>query len=113
MGNFDYIKQTIRANIQTYKGRILEQFFHQLFAETSNYNRIGSYWNRSGTDEIDMVAVNDLEKKLVIAEIKLNKSKISLLILEKKAQSLIRNYHGYDIQYLALSLADALDYIDL
>jgi len=111
MENFDFIKAVIKRNLRNYKGKILEQFFHQLFAESKQYNNIGSYWNRSGTDEIDLVAINDLEKKVVIAEIKLNKSKISLGALKHKAKNLIKKYHNYDIQYLALSLEDAVVYL--
>lgn len=72
------LKEIYNHAIPSYKGRILEFFFHDLFAQSQLYNRVGSYWNRSGTDEIDLIAINDLKKQLVIAEIKLNKDAISL-----------------------------------
>lgn len=112
MGNFNYIKKIIARDSSTYKGRVLEQFFYDLLADSHQFNKIGTYWNRSGTDEIDLVAVNDLEKKMLIIEIKLNKAKISLTKLEHKAQNLIKPYHDYDIEYLALSLDDAKAYIE-
>lgn len=88
----------------------MEQFFHDVFSQTLQFNRVGSYWNRSGTDEIDLIAINDLEKRLVIAEIKLNKSKISLSKLKAKAETFIKSYSDYDIEFLGLSLEDAGQY---
>lgn len=111
MENFDFIKQSIAQNIQVYKGYVLEQFFHDLFSQSHKFNKIGSYWNRSGTDEIDLIAINDLEKIMVIGEIKLNKNKISINMLKSKAKSLIKDYQDYDIHYTALSLEDAKDYL--
>jgi uncharacterized protein len=53
------------------------------------------------------VAANDLKKELVIAEVKLNKSRINLAELEKKAKNLCLNFQGYSIEYLALGVEDA------
>ena len=68
---------------------------------------------RSNQNEIDLVAVNDMEKKIVIAEIKLNKSKIRIEGLKRKAQGLLAAYPHYTPEWLALSLDDAKDYIPL
>ena len=43
IGNFDYIRQVIRRDYQTYCGRLLEQFYQDLFAASGNY--IASYPN--------------------------------------------------------------------
>jgi len=110
-GNYDYIKQVIERDISTYKGKILENLFYDLFAESKQYNKLGSYWERDGCNEIDLVAINDLEKRLVIAEIKLNKKKISIGILQKKAVNLIKLYASYTVEYKALSFDDIPDYL--
>lgn len=109
--NFDYIKQIIKRDIKTYKGKMLEKLFYDLFAESRQFNKIGSYWNRRGTDEIDLIGINDLEKKMVVSEIKLNKDKISLEKLKHKAAVLVGSFGAYDIQYKALSLSDIVEYI--
>lgn len=41
-----------------------------------------------------------------IAEIKLNKEKISIQKLQKKAEGLLKPYSNYAIQYEALSMED-------
>jgi hypothetical protein len=52
------------------------------------------------------VAVNDMEKKIVIAEIKLNKSRINRDILINKAHGLLKDFKGYDTEFLALSIEE-------
>ncbi|MCP4155591.1 MAG: ATP-binding protein [bacterium] len=110
-GNFDYIKQLIKRDYSVYSGRVLEGFFHNLFADTGAFNRIGNFWEKGNQNEIDLVAVNDMKKEMVIAEIKLNKSKIRLEGLKQKSKPLLKSYKGYTTQWLALSLEDAGDYI--
>lgn len=106
-GNFDYVKQIINRDYSVYSGRVLELFFQQLFADTGQYNRVGSYWEKSNENEIDLVAVNDLKKEIVFAEVKLNKSKIRLEGLKNKSKNLLAAYPGYRAQWLALGLEDA------
>lgn len=68
------------------KQGLLERFFHKLYAASGKYNRIGSYWERGNKNKIDLVAINDLKKEIVIAEIKVSKSRINLAELEKKGE---------------------------
>ena len=106
-GNFAYLREIVERDYATWSGRILERFFRELYAASGNYNRIGSYWERGNKNEIDLVAVNDLRKELVIAEIKVNKSRINLAELEKKAKNLLSAYPGYRVEFRALGVEDA------
>ena len=106
-GNFKYIRDVIRRDYSTYAGRVLEQFFRVLFAETGQYNRIGSYWEKNHQNEIDLVAMNDMKKELLIAEVKMNKAKVDLERLKEKAKNLIASYPKYKVQYQSLGLEDA------
>jgi len=112
-GNYCYIQDAIHRNIASYGGPLLEQFFHDLFAASGQYNQIGAYWERDHTNEIDLVAVNDAEKRVVIAEIKRNKDKIRISHLREKATRLIQSYRGYEIEFHALSLDDAQSFLSL
>lgn len=55
-------------------------------------------------DEIDVVAINDLEKHAFVAEVKRNKSKININELKKRAASIAHQLPGYQIEYAGLSL---------
>ncbi|MFI3249068.1 MAG: hypothetical protein R3Y39_08075 [Rikenellaceae bacterium] len=64
------------------------------------------YWDRKGENKIDIIAVNDFDRKMEICEVKRNRQKISLPILERKASEIIKRYTQYEIEYRALSLED-------
>jgi uncharacterized protein len=102
--NFDYVKHIIKEDYTTYAGKILERFYHDLFSQSGKYNKIGRYWEKGNENEIDLVAINDYEKKIVIADIKWQHKKLNLQKLAIKAKKLIENYSKYHIEYVGLSL---------
>jgi len=110
-GNFSYIKALVKRDYSNFCGKLLEKFFRELFADSGRYNRIGSYWEKDNQNEIDLVAVNDMEKKIVMAEIKLNRAKISVETLKQKSKRLLAAYAGYKPEWLGLSLEDAKHYL--
>ncbi|WP_041223749.1 DUF234 domain-containing protein [Deferribacter desulfuricans] len=64
------------------------------------------YWDKKGENEIDMVAVNEMEKRALIAEVKLNKNKINLQKLKEKSKDILKFLKGYNIEYKGFSLED-------
>jgi uncharacterized protein len=105
-GNFEYIRDVIRRDYSTYAGKVLERFFQTLFAETGRFNKIGSYWEKSHQNEIDLVAMNDMKKELVIAEVKMNKARIDLAGLKAKATKLVESYPNYKVEWESLGIED-------
>ena len=110
-GNFDYVKDVIKRDYSSYCGRVLERFYHDLFAGTKQYNLIGSYWEKGNRNEIDLVAINDMKKEAVVAEIKVNKEKIDLDGLKEKSKRIVDDYPKYKFQWLSLSLEDAKEFL--
>ena len=88
---------------------MLERYFRQRFMEEGQYTRIGGYWNRKGEDEIDMVAVNELEKRIEFVEIKRSADRIDLGALAEKAQHFLavnKEIHDFNVVYKGLSMND-------
>ena len=110
-GNFGYVRELVKRDYNSYCGRILEKFFHDLLAQTGQYNRIGSYWEKGNENEIDLVAINDMEKKILLAEVKMNKMKIDIETLKQKSKRLIMEFPRYNARYLSLGLEDAKNYL--
>jgi len=104
--NYDYVKSIVKRDFATYSGRFLEKFFIERLKASGKFSAIGSYWEKGNLNEIDIVAVNDDEKKILIAEVKRNPDKIDLALLEKKAQKLLRKHRGYEIVFRGYSLKD-------
>lgn len=106
IGNLDYIKDIVKRDISTYAGRVLEKFYRAIFAESGKYNRIGTYWEKEHKNEIDLVAMNDMNKEMVIAEVKMNKKRIDPAVLKESSAALIKSYPDYRVSYEGLSLDD-------
>ena len=110
-GNFEYVKQIVERDYSTYSGLMLESLFRDLLAAGKRYNRIGSYWDRKGQNEIDIVAVNDMKKKILFAEVKLNTRRASLVKLREKATQLLPIYGDYKSEYKILGPNDISRYV--
>lgn len=105
--NFDYVKDIIRSDFDTYSGSMLENYFIEKLKASKQFNQIGRYWERGNQNEIDIVAVNERKKIALIAEVKLSKKRIQLNALKEKAHALSKQLAGYQIHYEGFSL-DAL-----
>ncbi len=104
--SFDLIKNFVRKDIRTYSGRMLEKYLIEKLALTKAYTQIGSYWETGNQNQIDIVALNEFEKKALIAEVKLNPKKISLSDLKYKAINLTDKLKKYSVEYRGFSIED-------
>ena len=84
----------------------MEKLFLEIKKDNSNYGVIGTYWERGNKNEIDIVAINEIEGKIEIIEVKMNKEKINISKLKEKSKNLIMKFKEYDIEYDGLSLDD-------
>ncbi len=104
--NTDYVKQRFLENYPQFAGYWLERLYADIFKQSGQYNLVGSYWESGFKNEIDLVAINDDEKRMVLAEIKMQKKNIRKERLVQKAEKLIRHYPDYQIEYRYLGLED-------
>lgn len=104
IGNLEYLKEIIKRDYATYSGKILENYFIEKLMATKQYSTIGTYWERNNQNEIDIVAINDLEKKVLFAEVKRNPDKINLNNLIEKSQNLVPHFKEYQIEYQGFSI---------
>ena len=87
----------------------MERYFRAKYMENGNITQIGSYWDRTGHNEIDIIALNEINKTVHFTEIKRNKKNISINTLKEKAANMINKTNrlkDYDIEYHGLSLED-------
>ena len=103
--NMEYVQQKVMADYNTFSGFILERYFRQKYAETGLYNIVTNYWKK-GKDEIDLIAVNETDKQLVIAECKRQANRIDLEYLKQKARDICARHKNWAIQFKELSIED-------
>lgn len=106
IGNMEFVRDKIMADYTTFSGLILEKYFRQKYRETGRYNIVTNYWEKDGRNEIDLIAVNDIEKEIVIGEVKCNARRISLNELREKSVNILSKQRGWQVKYVALSLED-------
>lgn len=106
IGNLDYIRDIVERDYETYSGIVLEKYFRATMIEAKEFSDIQGYWNSKGEDEIDIVAINELEKRLVFCEVKRNPRRISLAVLKNKAVDIIAKHPKYTVEFKGLSLED-------
>ena len=110
MENFDYLKKVLERDFNTFSGIELESLFEAILIESKQFNRIGSYWDNKGENEIDIVAINDLNKRLLIVEVKRQSKRYSHSKLLIKSTQLLSKLKlkDYKIEHRCF----ALDNID-
>lgn len=104
MGNLNYVKEIVRRDYKVYSGRVLEKYFTDKMMSEGNYSAIGTYWEKGNQNEIDIVAVNEYKKQIVIAEVKRKVQNINIKVLKQKAVLLARQFPGSSISYEGLSM---------
>lgn len=105
-GSFEKLKEIILRDFDMFSGKFLEKLFVDQFKEQQHFTHIGSYWERGNQNEIDIVAIDELEKTLMMCEVKIAKKRLDQSILEAKAKKLLADYPNYTIQWKLLSLED-------
>lgn len=106
IGNLEYVREKLLADYTTFSGWVLERYFRQRYREIGLYNIVTNYWEKNGKNEIDLIAVNEAEREIVIGEVKRNPSRINLHDLEDKSANITSKRKGWRIEYAALSLDD-------
>lgn len=106
IGNLSYVREKVMTDYSTFSGWILERYFRQMYRETGLYNLVTNYWEKDGSNEIDLIAVNDADHEIVIGEVKRNSRRIDLHKLKEKSGHIVAQRKGWHIEYAALSLDD-------
>lgn len=109
VGGYEQLKEIVVRDYPTFSGKILERYFKAQYIEQMSFTRIGGHWDRKGENEIDMVAVNELDKTADIIEIKRNSVNINLDKLREKGIHFMNatgELSDYKVAYRALSMDD-------
>ena len=87
----EQLETIIERDFSTFSGFALERYFETKLRESGQYTRIGKYWDRKGENEIDLIAVNEIDNTAEIYEIKRDKNKFDKTLLDKKINHLKQN----------------------
>jgi AAA+ ATPase superfamily predicted ATPase len=106
MGKHNLLREYVEKHYEQYSGLFLEKYFRNKIAEDERVTNIGNYWDNKGEHEIDIIALNDLDKTATVIEIKRNPKKINLDQLRIKANILKKELAGYQVELKGYSMED-------
>lgn len=109
IGANDKLRQIIARDYNTYSGFVLEKYFRDKLIEEGKYTKLGYWHDNHGNNEIDIIGIDELEKRLDFYEVKRNARAINIGILRSKAEAFLkmhRQLNDYAIDYYGLSLDD-------
>ncbi len=107
--NFIGMKENTLNRFNDFSGRALEQYFLEKLRETGRYSALGQWWSRDGQTEIDLIAVDEKNKKVRFFEIKRNPKKININLLMQKGSEFLKQtpqLQNYEATYEGLSIDD-------
>ena len=106
---YDRVREIIRRDYATFSGFALERYFREKFIESAKWTRIGSWWDRKGENEIDLIAENELERTYAVCEVKRDKSRIDIGLLKEKFAAFTKatgHWKRVNPQFLTLGMED-------
>lgn len=106
VGKMDMLKEVVADSYTQYSGLMLEAYFRQKYAEQDRVTEVASWWDRTGKNEIDLIAVSRLDRRVLVAEVKRNRRKIDLAVLDDKVKQVKPLFPRYKVQTVGLSLED-------
>lgn len=102
----DLLLEIVERDYERYSGLVLEQYFRQKWMEEERVTLVGNYWDRNGLNEIDMIALNDIDRTAVVAEIKRQRKKFNPNELADKVSAIEKDLAKYDVKQMGLSMED-------
>jgi AAA+ ATPase superfamily predicted ATPase len=110
MKSFELLRKIVARDYPVFSGFALERYFQKKMSEEGLWSRIGSWWDRKGEKEIDLIAESELDGRSIVCEVKRDKSRIDLDALKTKfavfANAVGGKWKRAKPDFLALSMED-------
>jgi len=106
LGKLDLLEEVIRKEYVQFSGMVLEKYFRQLYGEKERVTEVSHWWDSQGKNEIDLIALERLDRRATVAEIKRNPERYKPKELEEKYKHIKAHLRGYKVELLGLSMDD-------
>ena len=106
LGKMELLEETIRNGYTQYSGLALEKYFRQMFAEKERVTEVSHWWDSQGENEIDLIALEKMDKRATIAEVKRNPKKYNPELLKQKYELIKKHLRGYSVSLIGLSMGN-------
>lgn len=104
LGKLDLLAEIIRQDYTQFSGFVLEKYFRQQYGERERVTEVSHWWDSKGENEIDLIAIEKMERRATVAEVKRNSRKFNTQVLEEKYQHIKSHLRGYQVELKGLSM---------
>lgn len=91
-----YGRSVVQADHNTFSGFIPERYFRQKVYRNWTIHIVSKYWHREA-DEIDLIAIDEADKRLVIAECKRRSKRIDLDLHREKDRAIVTKRRRWQV----------------
>ena len=106
LGKLNLLEEVIRNEYTQFSGLVLEKYFRQLYGEKERVTEVSHWWDSQGENEIDLIAIEQLDKRATVAEVKRNPKKFDNKLLLEKYEHIKKHLKGYKVEFRGLSMND-------
>ena len=106
LGKYELLEEFLRREYVQYSGVVMEKYFRQLYGEQERVTEVSNWWDSKGENEIDLIALQRLDKRATVAEVKRNPQKYNPELLAQKFQTIKPHLKGYSVELRGLSMED-------
>ena len=103
---FDLLEQVIRSDYPQFSGFVLEKYFRQLYGEKERVTEVSHWWDNQGKNEINLIALEGLDHRATVAEVKRNPERYNPKDLEDRYRHIKKHLKGYKVDLVGLSMED-------
>jgi len=108
-GFFTQLRALVESDFDAFSGYALERYFEWKLSESTTYTNIGSWWDRKGENEIDLVCEDELHGTIDFFEVKRDAKAVDIKLLAEKVERFLEKHPekaGLSRRCLGLSLGD-------
>jgi len=92
LGRWDALRDIVRREFSAFSGYALELYFRWKVVEESSCTAIGSWWDRKGENEIDLVCEDEIAETIDFYEVKSDRTRHNREYLERKVAAFFEKH---------------------
>jgi AAA+ ATPase superfamily predicted ATPase len=108
-GGNERLRALVERDFTTFNGKALESYFNEVLKESGRYTRLGYWHDRKGENEIDIIAEDEIDNKIVFIEVKRQEKNFDEKVLKSKSELFFKavgTFKDFEIIYKGLSIED-------
>ena len=100
LGRRDRMREIAERDFDVFSGYALERYLIAKIVEDKGCTRIGSWWDRKGEHEIDIVSEDEIAETLAFYEVKVDSSRFNAARLARKVEAFfVKNPSKRNVRY--------------